>query len=64
VAKIVERFTAEGPWQNLGDGETFEDALFTALTSHGADRCRTCGELLTVREEDLGQLTQEVLASW
>jgi hypothetical protein len=54
----------EGPWYALGDGETFEDMIFSTLFSHGAIRCADCGECATVTEESLGQLALEVLGSW
>jgi hypothetical protein len=63
-AQVLEQMSEEGPWYTLGDGETFEDVLFTALTSQGEVLCRECGEPLTVSEENLGRLTQEMLASW
>ena len=64
AAEVVERLTSQGPWQILGDGETFEDAVFTALSARGGLCCGECGAALTVREEELGRLTQEVLACW
>ena len=56
--------TDEGPWYALGDGETFEDMIFAALTARGAIRCPGCGEPVNVTEESLGQVAMEVLANW
>jgi hypothetical protein len=63
-AEILDRMIAEGPWYALGDGETFEDMIFTALTSRGAIHCPECNQQVSVSEESLGQLAQEVLANW
>jgi DNA-directed RNA polymerase subunit RPC12/RpoP len=64
AADIAERMTLEGPWFALGDGETFEDMIFSTLTSEGEIHCPECGELVHVSEESLGQLAMEVLGSW
>jgi hypothetical protein len=62
--EIVERMTDRGAWYALGDGETFEDMIFAALTERGAIRCPECGEAVSVSEESLGRLAMEVLAQW
>jgi len=64
AAEILDRMTEEGPWYALGDGETFEDMIFAALTSRGGIRCPDCGDMVSVSEETLGQLTMELLSSW
>jgi hypothetical protein len=64
AAEVFDRMTEEGPWYALGDGETFEDMIFAALTARGAIHCPDCGEAVGVSEESLGQLTQEMLARW
>jgi hypothetical protein len=64
VAEVLERLTAQGPWHALGDGETYEDQVFAALTGQGAFCCQHCGEPLTLSEENLGRLTQEMLTCW
>jgi hypothetical protein len=56
--------TDEGPWYALGDGETFEDMIFTALTSRGAIHCPECGEAVSVSEESLGELAMAVLTQF
>jgi hypothetical protein len=63
AAAVFDRATEEGPWNALGDGETFEDALAAALADRGT-RCPTCGEEATVSEESLGRLTLELLGTW
>jgi hypothetical protein len=62
--QVVQRMIEEGPWYALGDGETFEDMIFAALTARGAIRCPECGEPVHVTEESLGQVAMEMLASW
>jgi hypothetical protein len=64
AAEILDRMTEEGPWYALGDGETFEDMIFAALTARGQIRCPECGDPVTVNEESLGQYTLEMLAQW
>jgi hypothetical protein len=54
----------DGPWYALGDGETFEDMIFSALIGQGAIPCPECGDPVTVNEESLGQFTREVLMHW
>ena len=61
---VAERMALEGPWYALGDGETFEDMIFSTLFICGAIRCTECGEAVSVSEQSLGQLTMEVLGSW
>jgi hypothetical protein len=64
AGEVLERMADEGPWYALGDGETFEDMIFSAMFAHGEIRCAECGEAVGVSEESLGQLTLEVLGSW
>jgi hypothetical protein len=64
AAEVLDRMAEEGPWYALGDGETFEDMIFTTLLAQGAIRCTECGEQANVSEESLGRLTLEVLGSW
>ncbi len=64
AAEIMDRMADEGPWYALGDGETFEDMIFSTLFSCGSIRCMDCGEQASVNEESLGRLTLEVLGSW
>jgi hypothetical protein len=64
AAEVLDRMADEGPWYALGDGETFEDMIFSTLFSHGTIRCSECGEPASVSEQSLGQLTMEVLGSW
>lgn len=62
--EVLDRMASNGPWYALGDGETFEDMIFSALFSRGTIRCAECGEAATVNEQSLGRWTQEVLGSW
>ncbi len=64
AAEVLDRMAEDGPWYALGDGETFEDMIFSTLFSYGAIRCVDCGEQAAVNEESLGQLALEVLGSW
>jgi hypothetical protein len=64
AAEVLEQVTEEGPWYNLGDGATFEDMIFNALTECGDIRCPDCRKPVSVSEESLGRLTMELLGSW
>jgi hypothetical protein len=63
-SEVFERMFEDGPRYALGDGETFEDMIFTTLMDHGQISCPDCGEPAAVSEESLGQLAMEVLAQW
>jgi hypothetical protein len=60
AAERLDRIAGEGPWQSLGDGETFEDHLAAMFS----ESCPNCGDTVGVSEESLGRLTREVLATW
>lgn len=60
--EVLDRMFDDGPWFNLGDGETFEDMIFNALTAHGDISCPWCDEAVCVSEESLGRLAQEMLS--
>jgi hypothetical protein len=64
AAEVIDRMMEVGPWQGLGDGETFEDMIFHALMEHGSIRCPQCNGPATIIEESLCQLTLEVLGTW
>jgi hypothetical protein len=64
AAEVLDRMADEGPWYALGDGETYEDMIFSTLFACGTIRCAACGEAAAVTEQSLGQLTMEVLGSW
>ncbi len=62
--KVVDRMIEDGPWYALGDGETFEDMVYSALTARGAIGCPECAEPVDVSEESLGRFTRELLMQW
>jgi hypothetical protein len=64
AAEVLDRMAEEGPWYALGDGQTFEDMIFSTLFADGSICCSECGEQVSVTEQSLGQLTLEVLGSW
>jgi hypothetical protein len=64
AAEVLDQMAQQGPWYALGDGETFEDMIFNRLFADGAIRCCECGQPVSVTEESLGQLAQEVLGCW
>jgi hypothetical protein len=64
AAEVLDRMGEEGPWYALGDGETFEDMIFSTLFASGTIRCTECGEAVSVTEQSLNRLAMEVLGSW
>lgn len=64
AAEVFDRILEEGPWCALGDGETFEDLIHSALTARDVIRCRSCGTPASVSEHSLGRLAKEVLGQW
>jgi hypothetical protein len=62
--QIIDRMSGERAWYGLGEGETFEDMIFSSLTEDGEIRCPECGEPVHVSEESLGRLAMEMLARW
>ena len=61
AAEVFDRVTESGPWNALGDGETFEDMIFAALTARGAICCPDCGRPVSVSESSLGKMALEML---
>jgi hypothetical protein len=59
---ILDRMIDEGPWFALGEGETFEDMIFAALTSRGAICCPECCRPVAISEQSLGQMAMTLLA--
>ncbi|MFO0969704.1 MAG: hypothetical protein U0793_29450 [Gemmataceae bacterium] len=62
--EIRDQMTENGAWYALGEGETFEDMIFSTLTEEGAIFCPECGAPVHVSEESLGRLAMEVLSCW
>jgi hypothetical protein len=64
ATEVLDRMAEQGPWYALGDGETFEDMIFSTVFACGSVRCSECGEAVNVSEESLSQLALEVLGTW
>jgi hypothetical protein len=64
AAEVLEQLADEGPWCTLGDGETLEDKVYTALSCEQAVCCPGCGSPVSVGQESLGEFAQELLAQW
>ncbi len=62
AAEVLDRMIEEGPWFALGNGETFREMLYTALTMRGAVRCPDCQEDVAVLEEDDAGAAEELLS--
>ena len=61
---LLDRLTAEGPWEVLGDGETFEDTIDARPRDQSDPFCPQCGQGVAVTEDSLGRLAMQVLAGW
>ena len=44
AGEVLDRMASEGPWYALGDGETFEDMIFSTLFAVGDIRCADCAQ--------------------
>jgi hypothetical protein len=64
AAEVLGRMADQGPWYAVGDGETFEDMIFSTLLACGYIRCGDCGEPAQVNEQSLARLSLEVLGNW
>jgi hypothetical protein len=64
AAAVLDRVAGEGPWSALGDGETTEDTISTAL--HGLDgiACPCCGGAASVTQQSLSAFARELLVQW
>jgi len=62
--EITDRMFQQGPWYALGDGETFEDMIFSTLMQEGRIACPQCGDPVAVSEESLGQLAMSMLSQF
>ena len=61
-SELLDRMFEGAPVYALGDGETFEDMISTALSEHAPMHCPRCGGVLQFSEESLGQLAMDMLA--
>jgi hypothetical protein len=62
--EALERMADAGPWSAVGDGETVEDEVYTALGTESQVCCPDCGALSSVSEESLSEFARELLAHW
>jgi hypothetical protein len=60
--ELLDSMFRDEPLGALGDGETFEDMLSTALTGHDPTNCPRCGAVMQVCEESLGQLALSMIS--
>jgi hypothetical protein len=59
--EALDQMFEGAPVYALGDGETFEDMISTALSEHEPMHCPHCGGRLQYSEEALGQLAMDML---
>jgi hypothetical protein len=60
--QIIDRMIEDGPWFALGDGATFKDMIFKALSTRGALRCPECHEHVAISEVDCLESAEAELA--
>lgn len=60
--EFLDRMFDGAPVYAMGDGETFEDMISSALAEHEPLPCPHCGAVLQYSEESLGQLAMTMLA--
>lgn len=53
---LLEKLNREGPWDGLGDGQTFEDILYQRLAE-----CPACGRAVAIKEEELCRMSMAML---
>jgi hypothetical protein len=63
IEAVLNQVAEEGPWSAVGDGETVEDRVFTALSACDC-RCPQCGANARISEEQLAAFAHEMLAYW
>jgi len=62
--EVRSRMFRDSSWFALGDGNTFEDMIFSSLMERGAICCPECGDPVSVSEESLNQWAMEMLAGF
>jgi len=66
IPVVLTECVAEVPGDDrlaaLGDGQTFEDLLYTSLTKEGPLICPKCERSVRVSQETLNRLAMELLA--
>ena len=61
---IMQQITEDDTCYPLGDGETLEDLIFSALTAWRSIHCPLCDSTMSVSEESLGYLAMAMLSEW
>jgi hypothetical protein len=61
---VLEQIHENGPWSALGDGATVEDWICAELRSEAEICCPDCGQSVGLSEENLGQLSLQLLEQW
>ena len=64
AAATLAQVAEQGPWCALGDGETFDDAVSSALGNQERAGCPECGGQVSASEDSLSQFAQELLGQW
>lgn len=64
AGKFLTWMAEEGGWCPLGDGETIEDNVYSALATRDALCCPECNRPVTVSQESLNRFARELLVQW
>jgi hypothetical protein len=64
IGEFLDRMAEDGAWCPLGDGETIEDNLHSALATQDELCCPACGMPVTISQESLSRFARELLVQW
>jgi hypothetical protein len=64
TAVLLDGMAENGTWCPLGDGETIEDNIYSALATQDDLCCPECNNPLTISQETLSRFARELLVRW
>ena len=64
MAEFLDRMAKNGAWCPLGDGETIEDNVYSALATQDDPCCPECNMPVTISQESLSRFARELLVQW
>jgi hypothetical protein len=64
AAELLDWVTERQEWCPLGDGETIEDNVYSALAAKDELSCPACGKPSTISQESLNRFARQLLVQW
>ena len=64
TGELLDWMAEHGTWCPLGDGETIEDNLCSALASRDDLYCPECSHPATLSQASLSRIARELLRQW